>query len=222
MSARPKPRSQLRRREVGGVMFQSAEPRLILASASFSRRTLLGAAGLHFEATPAHVDEAEVKRAARAEGMSAADTALTLADLKASRVSGRNPAALVIGADQILVCGGVWFDKPADRVAARVQLGELRGRSHTLATGVVCYRSGVRVWHHLAEPRLTMRRFSDAFLDAYLAAEGEAVTSTVGAYRLEGLGVHLFERVDGDHAAILGLPLLPLLDVLRQHGVLIG
>ena len=203
-------------------MFQSAEPRLILASASFSRRTLLAAAGLHFEAIAAHVDEAEVKRAARAEGVSAADTALTLADLKASRVSGRNPGALVIGADQILVCDGVWFDKPADRVAARVQLGELRGRSHSLATGVVCYHGGVRFWHHLAEPRLTMRQFSNAFLDAYLIAEGEAVTSTVGAYRLEGLGVHLFERVDGDHVAILGLPLLPLLDFLRQHGVLIG
>ncbi|HET6233800.1 MAG TPA: nucleoside triphosphate pyrophosphatase [Acetobacteraceae bacterium] len=222
MSARPKPRSQLRWHDMGGVMLQPAEPRVILASASFSRRTLLEAVGLRFEAVPAHVDEAEVKRAAQAESMSAADTALALAELKASRVSGRNPQALVIGADQILVCDGVWFDKPADRVAARVQLGELRGRSHTLATGVVCYYGSVRVWHHLAEPRLTMRRFSDAFLDAYLAAEGEAVTLTVGAYRLEGLGVHLFERVDGDHAAVLGLPLLPLLEFLRQHGVLIG
>ena len=131
-------------------------------------------------------------------------------------------AALVIGADQILVCDGAWFDKPEDQATARAQLSALRGKSHTLATCVVCHHGGARVWHHLAEPRLVMRRFSDVFLDAYLAAEGEAVTSTVGAYRLEGRGVHLFERVDGDHTAILGLPLPPLLGFLRQYDTLIG
>jgi septum formation protein len=201
--------------------YQRPEPRVILASASLSRRDLLEAAGLRFEVLPAHVDEAEIKRAARAEGMSAVDTALALADMKAGRVAQRTPEALVIGADQILVCNGTWFDKPTDRDAARRQLGELRGKSHTLATGVVCHHGGTRVWHHMAEPRLLMRDFSDAFLDAYLTSEGDAVTSTVGAYRLEGRGVHLFERVDGDHAAILGLPLLPLLGFLRQHGLLI-
>jgi len=203
-------------------MLQRAEPRLILASASLSRRSVLAAVGLRFEAMAARVDEAAVKQAARANGMSAADTALALADLKAAAVAGSNPAALVIGADQILVCDGAWFDKPADQAAARVQLGALRGRSHTLATAVVCHHGGTRVWHHLAEPGLTMRCFSDDFLDAYLAAEGEAVTSTVGAYRLEGRGVHLFERVDGEHSAILGLPLLPLLGFLRQYDTLIG
>ncbi len=203
-------------------MLQRSEPRLILASASLSRRSLLTAADLCFEAVPAHVDEAEVKRAARADGMSVADTALALADRKAAFVANSNPAALVIGADQILVCDGAWFDKPPDQAAARAQLGALRGRSHILATCVVCRHGGARVWHHLAEPRLTMRRFSDKFLDAYLAAEGEAVTETVGAYRLEGRGAHLFEAVDGDHTAILGLPLLPLLGFLRQYGVLIG
>jgi len=203
-------------------MLQRAEPRLILASASLSRRSVLAAAGLHFEAVPAQVDEAAVKQAARADGMSAADTALALADLKAALVAGCNPAALVIGADQILVCDGVWFDKPPDLAAARAQLNTLRGKSHTLATAVVCHLGAARVWHHLAEPGLTMRCFSDEFLDAYLAAEGEAVTSTVGAYRLEGRGVHLFERVHGDHTAILGLPLLPLLGFLRQYGTLIG
>ena len=173
-----------------------------------------------FDVLPSQVDEAEIKLAARAEGMSAADTALTLADLKAGRVAGRAPQALVIGADQILVCDGAWFDKPADRDAARHQLLSLRGKAHVLATAVVCHYGGRRIWHHVVEPRLVMRTFSDTFLDTYLAAEGEMVTSTVGAYRLECRGVHLFERIDGDHAAILGLPLLPLLSFLRQHGAL--
>jgi septum formation protein len=203
-------------------MFQRPEPQLILASASLSRRSLLEAAGLRFDILPAHVDEAEIKRAAQAEHMTAADTALALADLKAARVAQRHPDSLVIGADQILVCDGAWFDKPTDRATARAQLGELRGKAHTLATGVVCHRGGTRIWHYLAEPRLLMRAFSDAFLDAYLTAEGDAVTSTVGAYRLEGHGIHLFERIDGDHTDILGLPLLPLLGFLRQHGLLIG
>jgi septum formation protein len=203
-------------------MLQRPEPRLILASASLSRQALLQAAGLRFDSIPANVDEAKVKQAAQAEGRSATDTALALADLKATQVSAQNPRALVIGADQILVCNARWFDKPSDQAAARAQLQDLRGASHTLATAEVCCQGGARVWHHVAEPRLAMRRFSDAFLDTYLAAEGDAVTSTVGAYRLEARGVHLFERVDGDHSAILGLPLLPLLGFLRQHGVLAG
>jgi len=128
---------------------------------------------------------------------------------------------VVIGADQILVCEDGWFDKPDSITAAREQLLRLRGRLHVLATAVVCQQGEQRVWHHVVRPRLTMRRFSDAFLDDYLAAQGEEVTSTVGAYRLEGLGIHLFERVEGEHSAILGLPLLPLLDFLRQHGVLV-
>jgi septum formation protein len=203
-------------------MLQRPEPRLILASASASRRSLLEAAGLRFEVHPTDVDEAAVKRAARAEGMDASEAALALADLKAGFVSARNSDAMVIGADQILVCDGAWFDKPEDQAAARAQLAVLRGKPHTLATAVVCHCGSVRVWQHSAAPRLTMRRFSDAFLAAYLAAEGDAVTTTVGAYRLEGRGVHLFERVEGDHAAILGLPLVPLLGFLRQHGVLAG
>jgi septum formation protein len=203
-------------------MLQAQEPRLILASASQSRQDLLAATGLRFDVKPARVDEAAVKQGARAEGSTAMEAALVLADLKASRVAGTHPDALVIGADQILVCDGAWFDKPADHDAARAQLGILRGKRHVLATAVACHRGGRRVWHYQAEPSLTMRHFSDMFLDAYLIAEAEAVTSTVGAYRLEGLGVHLFERIEGDHAAILGLPLLPLLGFLRQHGVLAG
>jgi septum formation protein len=119
-----------------------------------------------------------------------------------------------------LTCGDEWFDKPADVSAAAAQLRTLRGRTHALATAVVCLRDGQRAWHHVAEPRLTMRQFSDSFLDAYLAVEGSEVTTTVGAYRLEGRGTLLFERIEGEHAAILGLPLLELLGFLRGHGVL--
>jgi septum formation protein len=202
------------------VTFQAAAPRLILASASTSRKAVLERAGLRFEVKAAHIDEAEVKRSALAEGASAADTALLLAELKARRVARTAGDALVIGCDQLLVCNGAWFDKPADMAQARAHLLALRGRTHTLVTAVLCLRDGRRVWHHVARPTLTMRGFGDGFLDAYLATEGDALTTTVGAYRLEGLGVHLFDAIDGEHAAILGLPLLPLLGFLRQHGVL--
>ena len=201
-------------------MLQAEQPRLVLASQSAARAALLRSAGLRFEARPARVDEAAVKAACRAEGLDADEAALTLAELKAARI--RDPDALVIGADQLLVCEGAWFDKPADMAAARAQLQALRGRAHTLVTAVLCQRGGQTVWHHVATPGLVMRGFSDAFLDAYLATEGDAVLPCVGAYRLEGLGVHLFDRVDGEHAAILGLPLLALLGFLRQHGVLGG
>lgn len=199
---------------------QASGPPLVLASQSAARAALLEAAGLRFEARPARVDEAAVKQACRAEGADAAETALTLAGLKARRI--RDPQALVIGADQLLVCGDAWFDKPEDRGGARGQLRTLRGQTHRLVTAVTCLRGGQEVWRHVAQPRLRMRAFSDAFLEDYLAAEGDAILSCVGAYRLEGLGVHLFDEVEGEHAAILGLPLLPLLGFLRQHGVLAG
>lgn len=203
-------------------MIQRPEPRLILASASATRRTLLANAGLSFATEVAAVDEATVRAAARQEGSSADDAALLLAELKGRRVAQRHPDALVIAADQILVCGDVWFEKPADVAAARAQLLALRGRTHVLVTAVLCLRGGAQVWRHVARPALTMREFSDVFLDAYLEAEKDAVLGSVGAYRLEGLGVHLFARVNGEYSAILGLPLLPLLGFLRQHGVVVG
>jgi septum formation protein len=203
-------------------MLQRPTPRLILASASTSRRALLTAAGLSFAVQPAPIDEAAAKRSARASGATAAEAALLLADLKARHVAQAAPDAMVIGADQILVCDGAWFDKPPDIAAAREQLRTLRGRSHELATAVVCQAGQTRVWHHIAQPHLTMRDASDAFIDAYLQAEGDDVTGTVGAYRLEGRGAHLFIRVEGEHSAVLGLPLLPLLAFLRQHGVLMS
>jgi septum formation protein len=200
-------------------MIQAAAPRLVLASASTARRALLEGAGLRFEALPAAVDEAAIKESAQAEGIPPADAALMLADAKAERIARRDPEALVIGCDQLLVCDGRWYDKPPDLPAARAQLQALRGRQHELVTAIVCHRNGGRAWQHVAVPRLTMRDFSDAFLDDYLALEGEAVLGSVGAYRLEGPGIQLFARVQGDQAAILGLPLLELLGFLRQHGV---
>ncbi len=203
-------------------MIQQEGPALILATASAARRAVLAAAGLRFTAEAAAVDEAAIKEAARAVGIPPGVAAMLLAEAKAQRIARRHPEALVIGADQLLVCEGRWFDKPPDMAAARAQLLALRGRPHELMTAMVCWRGGQRVWQHLARPRLTMRGFSDAFLDAYLALEGEAVLGSVGAYRLEGPGVQLFDAVEGEHSAILGLPLLPLLGFLRQHGVLLG
>ena len=176
------------------------------------------AAGIEFKARAATIDETAIKASAREEGISPDDTALLLAELKAVRIARSVPDAVVIGCDQLLVCGHAWFDKPADVAAVGTQLQALRGKSHTLHTAVVCQRGDARLWHHIARPRLTMRNFSDAFLERYLEREGEVVTHSVGGYRLEGLGVQLFDAIDGDHASILGLPLLPLLGFLRQHG----
>lgn len=201
-------------------MMQAEAPRIILASASVARRNLLEAAGLRFETRPAAVDEGAMKESARAEGIPPSEAALMLADAKAERIARREPEALVIGCDQLLVCEGRWFDKPADLAAARAHLQALRGRRHELVTAVVAHRHGGRIWQHVAVPRLAMREFSDAFLEAYLAVEGEHVTRSVGGYRLEGPGVQLFGRIEGEHAAILGLPLLALLAFLRDHGVL--
>lgn len=203
-------------------MIQRPGPRIILATASAARRAVLAAAGIDFTAQPAAVDEAATKESAQAEGLAPAEAAMLLAEAKAQRIARREPEAVVIGADQMLVCQDRWFDKPPDMAAARDHLLALRGKPHELVTAVVCWRHGERVWQHLARPRLTMRNFSDEFLDAYLAAEGEAVLGSVGAYRLEGLGVQLFSAVEGEHSAILGLPLVPLLGFLRGHGVLLA
>lgn len=207
------------------MALQKAEPVLVLASSSATRRALLTRAGLAFEALPALVDEAALKEACQAEKIPAEDAAIILAEAKVERIARRVPDALVIGGDQLLVCkmeDGTerWFDKPADMDTARAQLLALRGKTHRLVTATVAWRGGERIWQDVTTPRLTMRNFSEAFLDAYLAAEGEALLSSVGAYRLEAMGVHLFSRVEGEHSAILGLPLIPLLGFLRQHGVI--
>ena len=165
------------------------------------------------------VDEDEVKAAGRAEGVSADIVAEALAELKAQRITRRHPGALVVGADQMLECEGRWFDKPADRAAARAQLLDLRGKTHRLVSCAVVVRNGERMWHQIDSARLTMRNFSEAFLDDYLDRVSDDVLHSVGAYQLEGLGAQLFHRVEGDFFTILGLPLLPLLGFLRVHGV---
>jgi len=192
---------------------------LILASASKSRATLLRAAGIDFQVLPAHTDEDSVKASLKAEGATAAQCAETLAELKAVQVSQRHHEALVIGADQMLECEGAWFDKPVDMAGARNHLINLRGRTHVLPTSVAVALNGSRIWHHGALPRLTMRAFSDAFIDDYLNAVGNAALTSVGAYQLEGRGAQLFTRIEGDFFTILGLQLLELLAFLREHGV---
>ena len=197
-------------------------PPLILASGSAARQALLASAGLRFRVQPAAVDEAAIRSRLRDAGAPDGG-ALALATAKAEKVARQLAirGALVIGADQMLVCEQHWFDKPAGIAAARAQLLALRGRRHELVTAVACWQDGQEVWHHVARPSLVMRRFSDSFLHAYLAAEGASCLQSVGAYRLEGPGVHLFERICGEHAAVLGLPMLALLAFLRDRGVLL-
>jgi septum formation protein len=192
---------------------------LILASASPTRRRLLEQAGLEFSAETAPIDEEEAKLALESEGASAAALAETLAELKATAVSRRHPGGFVIGADQVLDCEGRRYDKPRDEAAARAQLMALRGRSHQLISALVVVRNGERLWHHVDRARLTMRPFSPAFLDDYLALCLPGILTSVGAYQLEGRGAQLFSRIEGDYFTILGLPLLPLLDFLRPHGL---
>lgn len=194
-------------------------PQVVLASASITRQGLLERSGLAFLTAPAAADETAIKEAMAAEGAAAEDCALELARLKAARITARYPGALVIGADQILDLDGRWFDKPEDLAGARDSLLALRGKTHRLATAACIFRDGAQIWHHLESPELTMRTFSDAFLDRYLVEAGESILSSVGAYRLEDIGVQLFARIEGSYFTILGLPLLALLDFLRANAV---
>lgn len=190
---------------------------IILASGSATRQAMLRAAGVDFKAASAPVDEESIKQAMRLETDDPAQVAQTLAELKAVRVSAKHPGLMVIGADQMLECHGQWFDKPADRTAAAAQLVALRDKTHRLVSAVVVVRDGRRLWHHHQSARLTMRAFSDEFLRGYLDQAGTSVLSSVGAYQVEGLGAQLFKTIEGDHFTILGLPLLALLDFLREN-----
>jgi nucleoside triphosphate pyrophosphatase len=198
-------------------LWLAAEP-LVLASRSASRRAVLVGAGIPVEAEPADVNERSIEASAIDKSPTAVATLLARA--KALAVAARRPGRLVLGADQTLSLGERLFTKPADLAAARAQLTSLRGATHALHSGLALARDGAVVREHCEIATLTMRNFSDRFLDAYIEAVGLAVTASVGGYQVEGSGIQLFERIEGDHFTILGLPLLPLLAYLRREGYL--
>jgi septum formation protein len=191
---------------------------LVLASQSKARQTLLANAGIEFESEPAEIDERAIQAAS---GLVApGDIASLLAREKARFVSARRQGQYVVGADQTLALGSRIFNKPAGRAQAADQLRALAGHCHELHAAVAVAREGKILFEHVAIARMTMRRLGDAEIDTYLNEAGAAVTSSVGAYQLEGLGVHLFEKIEGDHSTILGLPLLPLFAFLRSEHLL--
>jgi septum formation protein len=191
---------------------------LVLASRSSVRQKLLAAAGVPVEVCPADIDERGVEAAAPLQAPVA--IAALLAREKASVISGRMAARLILGADQTLSLDGERFAKPADRAAARAQLRALSGRTHELYSAIAFVRDGAVLFDHVGVARLTMRALSDRFLDAYLDAVGDAATTSVGAYQLESVGIQLFERIEGDYFTVLGLPLTAALDFLRRQGCL--
>lgn len=193
---------------------------IVLASGSVTRRRMFDAAGVPVAIDPPNVDEEALKESMRADQAPPRDVADFLAELKATKVSHRWRDALVIGADQVLVQNGIIFDKPADMAHARAHLQAFRGRKHELISAVVICENGAPVWRHTATATLEMRPYSDEFIDAYLAAAGDMVLGSVGAYQVEGLGLQLFNRITGDHFTIQGLPLLPVLDYLRIRGAI--
>lgn len=192
---------------------------LILASQSASRRALLTQAGVVFQSQVSHVDEATLKAALPPDGPLVAQT---LAEQKARAVARTFQDALVIGADQVLACGETLYDKPKTPNEALDRLRFFQGRVHTLETAVTCVQNDTILWRHHETARLKVRPFTEAFLKAYAQSAQDILTQTVGGYALEGMGIQLFEEVTGDYFAILGLPLLPLLAFLREHGALQG
>jgi septum formation protein len=193
---------------------------LVLASKSEIRRAILRDAGVPIEVQAADIDERAIEQCST--GRDAGEIAALLAREKARTVAARLPRRLVLGADQTLALGNRRFSKPSDRAGARNQLEVLRGRTHELHSAIALAQGSSILWEHREVARLTMRPFSDQFLEAYLDAVGLALTASVGGYQLERLGIHLFERIEGDHFVILGLPLMALLHYLRQAGWLAG
>lgn len=198
-------------------LWRGSDP-LLLASGSATRRKMLEAVGVPIKVQPSSVDERSLQRDAAPR--TAEDVALLLARAKALAVSVVAPHRIVVGADQTLSCGDLLFNKPADSEAAFEQLMTLRGRTHQLHSAVAVTQGDTVLFAHCASAQLTMHAFSERFARSYLATVGAAATHSVGAYQIEGMGAQLFERIDGDYFTILGLPLLPLLGFLRDHGFL--
>ncbi len=193
---------------------------MILASGSTIRATLLRRAGVDVDVRPARIDEVAVRDALSAEAASPQDIADTLAEMKALRVSGQVPGALVIGCDQVLVFQDRVLGKPSDRNDLRLQLAGLRGKSHVLISAVVVCQDGKPLWRHAAKVRLTMRDFSDEWIEAYIDRNASSLLDSVGGYKIEEEGIRLFTRIEGDYFAILGLPLVELLSWLTMRGAL--
>jgi septum formation protein len=204
-------------------ILQAGRPPLILASTSKTRARLLDSAGLSYIAEAPGLDEETMREAIGGEKtLDPHDVAEILARAKAEAVSDLAPGAAVIGGDQILAFEGQILSKPGTMAAARKQLLDLNGKTHQLHTAVAIAKDGEAVWAYTDVATLTMRKLSPEFIGHYLAAAGEAVLGSVGAYQIESLGIQLFEKIDGDFFSILGLPLLPLLDTLRREGVIEG
>jgi len=193
---------------------------ILLASASEIRLALLAAAGVTAIARPARIDEQAIRAAMEAEGASPRDLADALAEMKARKISEKNPSALVLGCDQVLEMNRRTFAKPETPAEARAQLQSLRGQTHRLLSAAVLYENGQPLWRHVGEARLTMRAFSDAYLDDYLARNWDSIRHSVGCYKIEEEGIRLFSAVQGDHFTIQGLPLLPLLAYLATRGAI--
>jgi septum formation protein len=191
---------------------------LLLASKSEVRRKILAAAGVPIESRPAPIDERAIE--ARSHVHEAGEVARVLAGAKAHTVAAQMPARVVLGADQTLTLDGRRFSKPTDRDAAREQLLALRGKTHRLHSALTVVRDGAVLFEHSDTAELTMRDFSDRFLESYLDSVGDSAFASVGGYQIESAGIQLFERIAGDYFTILGLPLLPLLQFLRQAGLM--
>jgi septum formation protein len=194
--------------------------RIILASGSPIRATLLRNAGIPVEVVVPRVDEEAVRASLQAEDATPRDIADTLAEMKAQRVADKHPDALVIGCDQVLDFKGKVLSKPATPTEARGQLAEMRGQRHKLLSAVVVHAGGKPVWRHVGEVRMTMHALSDAWLDGYVERNWDSIRGAVGAYKLEEEGVRLFSRIDGDYFTVLGLPLLELLSYLSLRGTI--